>query len=295
MKGIQHGKIDMQVMMPMAETHIKPCRSHRNRSCSMFFGVILAIIWFFGTVYLCVDSLKRSGDYKLVTAGPLFGKMGSYTGSSWIKPETLSKIVAAETKFARCDVHTVRTEDGSIIKDWLFMEERNAVNVIVINEQGKFVIFRQKKYGIEGKTLSPVGGFIDDKETAYLAAKREVKEELGLGSPLDANESNPTSSVESLDDPDWIYLGMYRTMINRGGGFVSLFLLKNAVPLLPNGGTERYKGIGDDESQELLLLTKEEILTEITKANFKEVKWTAALALSILHLENIIPPSDFKS
>jgi len=51
------------------------------------------------------------------------------------------------------------------------MEERDAVNVIVINQKNEFVVFKQSKYGIEGTTLSPVGGFIDDGETPYLAAK----------------------------------------------------------------------------------------------------------------------------
>jgi len=181
-------------------------------------------------------------------------------------------------------------EDGTIIKDWLFMEERDAVNVIVINQKNEFVVFKQSKYGIEGTTLSPVGGFIDDGETPYLAAKREVNEELGLGSPLQVTQMDQSMipDGEITGDPDWFFLGRYRTMINRGGGFVHIYLLKNAVPLVKDGGTHLYKGIGDDESQKILFLTKSEIIKEIQKGNFKEVKWTAALGLSLLHLENII-------
>ena len=75
------------------------------------------------------------------------------------------------------------SEDGSkLIHDWIFMEERDAVNVAVSTAEGKFAVFRQRKYAIPGETLSPVGGFIDDGESPFEAARREVKEELGLGS-----------------------------------------------------------------------------------------------------------------
>ena len=79
-------------------------------------------------------------------------------------------------------------EDGTtVLRDWLFLEEAPAVNVVVQllhdHDMGsRFAVFRQKKYAIPGETLSPVGGFIDPGESPLLAAKREVLEELGLGS-----------------------------------------------------------------------------------------------------------------
>ena len=61
-----------------------------------------------------------------------------------------------ETKFARCDVHTVMSEDGtSVVNDWLFLEEIDAVNIIVQTIDGEYVFFNQHKYAIPGKTLSP--------------------------------------------------------------------------------------------------------------------------------------------
>ena len=45
-----------------------------------------------------------------------------------------------------------------------------------------YAVFRQRKYAIPGVTLSPVGGFIDVEVSPLTAAKREVLEELGLGS-----------------------------------------------------------------------------------------------------------------
>jgi hypothetical protein len=108
-----------------------------------------------------------------------------YQGTPWRNTErTVSVETLGETKYARCDVHTVLSEDGStVINDWLFIEEQPAVNVIVHTlEENKYVVFKQHKYAIPGETLSPVGGFIDTNESPLTAAKREVLEELGLGS-----------------------------------------------------------------------------------------------------------------
>ena len=44
-------------------------------------------------------------------------------------------------------------------------EEVNAVNIVVQTIEGKFLVFEQEKYAIPGKTLSPVGGFIDANES----------------------------------------------------------------------------------------------------------------------------------
>eukprot|EP00581_Thalassiosira_minuscula_P016384 CAMPEP_0183714870 /NCGR_PEP_ID=MMETSP0737-20130205/9287_1 /TAXON_ID=385413 /ORGANISM="Thalassiosira miniscula, Strain CCMP1093" /LENGTH=326 /DNA_ID=CAMNT_0025943893 /DNA_START=157 /DNA_END=1137 /DNA_ORIENTATION=- len=107
----------------------------------------------------------------------------AYMGRPWHNERTIAVDTLGETKFARCDVHTVLSEDGqSVINDWMFLEEVDAVNVVVQNDEDNFVVFQQQKYGIPGVTLSPVGGMIDDGESPLTAAKREVLEELGLGS-----------------------------------------------------------------------------------------------------------------
>lgn len=107
----------------------------------------------------------------------------AYRGTPWHNERTLSVVTLRETKFARCDVHKVLSEDGtSVIRDWIFLEELPAVNVIVQTLEGRYVVFRQSKYAIPGETLSPVGGFVDAGESPLTAAKREVLEELGLGS-----------------------------------------------------------------------------------------------------------------
>jgi hypothetical protein len=231
-----------------------------------------------------------------------------YLGHDWSNERTISKITLGQTPFAKCDVHSVRSEDGkSVINDWIFMEERDAVNVAVQTAEGKFAVFKQRKYAIPGETLSPVGGFIDDGETPFEAARREVLEELGHGSAktrqrLESGEefigrkrpggntmldSNGLAggAVEAGEEADWVFLGNYRTMANRGGGFIYTYLLKNAVPLKAGAGTTNFQGIGDDESQNILFMGEDEISRAVAEGAFKEVKWAATMSLSLLHLQ----------
>ena len=253
----------------------------------------------------------------------------AYRGKTWHTSQTISVETLGETAFAKCDIHTVLSEDGkSTIDDWLFLEEVNAVNIIVQTIDNQFVVFNQYKYAIPGSTLSPVGGFIDEGESPLTSAKREVLEELGLGSKNtaqlikekkgnnknlyldaqsisnlivnDANVNDPPilddyglldgQIKRATDDTDWVYLGRYRTAANRGGGFLYSYLLKNAIPLVPNGGTTKYQGSGDNEKQEIQYLSEEEVMDALSKARFQEVKWAATFALAMLHIKNGMPP-----
>jgi len=258
------------------------------------------------SVVFYLDEDFRGGCSQLQT--------GVYKGTPWVNDRTVSVKTIGETKFARCDVHTVKSEDGkNIIDDWLFLEEMDAVNVAVVTAEGNFVVFEQMKYGIPGLTLSPVGGFVDAGEAPWESAKREVMEELGLGSKktldqmrtvgyqnldkqlgVTAFASTPKApkSLDAFklsrgyvaDDEDWIYLGKYRTAANRGGGFIYTYLLKNAVPILPEGGTQAFKSSGDDEVQNIKFLSISEVEKSTMNGEFQEVKWAATLALSLLHL-----------
>ena len=237
---------------------------------------------------------------------------GSYTANTWRSDRTVDVLTVADSKFARCDVHSVLSEDGNkVVNDWIFLEERDAVNVAVYTEEKKLIVFEQKKYAIPGSTLSPVGGFIDEDESPWEAARREVLEELGLGSrrtlemimtapnetdfKVDFLQVIDTNSIvideEGLavgevpyQETDWVFLGRYRTAANRGGGWIYTYTLKNAVPILPHGGTNNFKGIGDDELQDIHILPLSDVRERLLHGQFKEVKWTATIALSLLYL-----------
>jgi len=254
------------------------------------------------------------------------GGNGSYTVAPYVSRRTVKKKIVAETEFARCEYHTVKPEGGgALIKDWLFLEERPAVNAVIVDEQGNFLVYQQEKYAIPGETLSIVGGFVEDNESPYMAAIREVMEEMGMGSRghrdheqnlQEVNQHQDVAPEEegseqehrklssfshdvtewdaeigriSNDDPDWVYLGKYRTAANRGGGFTYSYLLKNAVPILPNGGTNEFQPEGDDEKLDLLYLNENDIMDALSRSAFKEVKWTATLALAMLHIRENMP------
>jgi len=181
--------------------------------------------------------------------------------------------------------------------------------------RGKFPLFRQKKYAIPGETLSIVGGFIDEGEAPWEAARREVLEELGVGSSETKRAmgsfGQSLATDKALDEipklekmldsyglangtvmdgeDDWIFLGRYRTAANRGGGFLYSYLLKNAMPIAKRGGTSEFNPSGDDEKQNIVFLGMEEVMDELSQAQLQEVKWTATMSLSMLHLKAGMP------
>lgn len=188
----------------------------RRQPLQAVAAAILLLILFGGTLLNSQSSSSAPKKSTSDVAARLAEPGTAYRGTVWHNERTVAVETLGETKFARCDVHTVSvvmslvllyqctsifyshislmmynfsnyikvvSEDGTeLINDWLFLEEVPAVNVIVQTLEGHFIVFSQKKYAIPGETLSPVGGFIDPGESPLTAAKREVLEELGLGS-----------------------------------------------------------------------------------------------------------------
>ena len=165
-------------------------------------------------------------------------------------------------------MHSIRAKDGTVIRDWLWMNERDAVNIIVRKRsdqpdgEGRFLVFRQTKYGVEGETFAPVGGYIENGEAPQQAARREVNEEMGLVCTR------------------WTPLGRFRTAVNRGGGFTHTYFADDCHPL-----TTQPKRRSDDlEKQSLVSLTQEDLLRALQDGRFVEVKWTATIALALIRI-----------
>ena len=290
---------------------------------ALLFAIPTLVFWFWKTE---LSEAERRFKLRDISGGhPRVAVSGSYTGGTlWKTDQTLGKLVLGETPFARCEVHSVLMERNNnnneqvIVNDWIFMEERDSVNVLVLTKEGKFLAFQQKKYAIPGDTLAPVGGFINNDESPFDAARREVLEELGVGSQRsrdilkgqlslhpsgtgkDANEipfGKATTGIErdeydllvgKVPDDEaesWQFLGKYRTAANRGGGFVYCFLLKDAVPLVDGGGTLAYVNRGDAEIQHLHFLSLKEVQDALLEGQFQEVKWAATVALGLLHVQ----------
>lgn len=205
-----------------------------------------------------------------------------------------------------------------LLTSFPIQEERNAVNVAVQTTENQWLVFETQKYAIPGKTLSPVGGFINDGESPWEAARREVWEELGVGSTVTkADMEQGTALQESKEskanpfgvdigvnvpvdehglakgivpeaEPDWIFLGRYRTMANRGGGFLYAYFLKNAVPLVEGGGSSVFSSHGDYESQKFMSLKNVEMKKALENGDFQEVKWALTHSLALQHLQTVM-------
>jgi ADP-ribose pyrophosphatase len=173
---------------------------------------------------------------------------------SW---RTLSRrVILDHSQFLTVEEHAVELPDGRIIADWPWVITPDFVNVVVTTGDSRFLCFRQTKYGIEGTSLAPVGGFLDPGEEPLAAAQRELVEETGYKAA------------------DWTFLGSYRVDANRGAGTAHFFLARGARRVAePNAD--------DLEEQELLLLSRAEMEAALAAGEFKVLPWATIVALAL--------------
>jgi ADP-ribose pyrophosphatase len=176
------------------------------------------------------------------------------------KWKTLSKeTILSTNKFLTVEKHSVQLPDGKIIPDWQWVITPDFTNVVAITSEYKFITIRQYKYGLDGISLSPVGGYMESGEDPLESAKRELLEETGF-----------------IADK-WISIGRGITDSNRGCGTAYFFLATEAHKLSePNSG--------DLEEQEILFLTKEEVSDALDRGEFKTLPWATCVALALRKL-----------
>eukprot|EP00037_Helgoeca_nana_P034421 m.421620 g.421620 ORF g.421620 m.421620 type:complete len:245 (+) comp34423_c0_seq1:302-1036(+) len=193
---------------------------------------------------------------------------GGYRGQLWRKPNsTISTKLIISSPFAQCELHEVQhpTKPGVTLSNWMWFDEGDHVNIIVHGQDQRrrppsWIVFRQSKYAFRsGKAaVAPVGGYINEGETAAVAARREVLEELGL------------------ECRQWHAFGEFRTAANRGGGFCHPFVAKQCAP-------STKVAVSDDlEGQDRTYLSDAELRARLMDGSFQEIKWTATVALALL-------------
>jgi ADP-ribose pyrophosphatase len=178
---------------------------------------------------------------------------------SW---KTLSRrVLLNHSKYLVVEEHAVELPDGRVIENWPWLITPDFVNVVAVTEGGQFLCFRQTKYGIEGDSLAPVGGYLEPGEEPLVTAQRELLEETGY------------------EATEWIPLGHYRVDPSRGAGTGYFYLAC--------GARRVAEASSDDlEEQELLLLSRADLEAGLAECRFKALAWAAAVALALRAMED---------
>jgi ADP-ribose pyrophosphatase len=163
-------------------------------------------------------------------------------------------------KFLKVEHHKIELPDGRVIEDWPWVITPDYINVVAETADGRFLVFRQTKYAIDGPTLALVGGYIEPGEEPLAAAQRELAEETGHAAD------------------EWIDLGAYRVDANRGAGSGFLFYARGARRTDAAEAAES----DDLEEQEMLSLTRAEMVAAFIAGGFKCIAWAAAIGLALV-------------
>ncbi|MCB9153921.1 MAG: NUDIX hydrolase [Caldilineae bacterium] len=174
--------------------------------------------------------------------------------------KTLSRrTILNHSKYLAVEEHAVELPDGRVIPDWPWIITPDYVNVAAMDSDGRFLVFRQNKYGIDGTSFAPVGGYLEPGEDPLAAARRELLEETGYAAD------------------DWIDLGHYVVGGNRGIATGYLYLARVARRVAEPDAD-------DLEEMELLLLSRDEVETALKAGEFKVLSWATAMALALLRV-----------
>lgn len=153
--------------------------------------IIVVIVSFFNNKYdntgtLISTSSPQHKDIKLVqittNTDEIKIPMDPFPEPAWRTPQTLATRTLTSTSFARFEIHQVLTDSGTIVDDWLWTDERSHVNILVhLKDENKYLLFHQKKYGLEKPMYAAIGGLFEKGEQV---ACIEYEHIVGDGSGL---------------------------------------------------------------------------------------------------------------
>jgi ADP-ribose pyrophosphatase len=164
-------------------------------------------------------------------------------------------------KFLKVEKHTIELPDGKIIDDWPWVVSPDYALVLPVTQSGTILLFRQTKYAVEGTSLAPVGGHLEPGEYPLVAAKRELREEMGC------------------EAKDWIKIGAFPNNGNNGAGKGYLFLALGAKKVCD-------PIIDDLEEMEMQEFSLNEVENMLMLGEVKVMGWAAMVAMGIIYLKN---------
>ncbi len=94
---------------------------------------------------------------------------------------------------------------ASIVRIFVFMSVRVGVGVIVRNQSGEVLLGKRKSSHGEGQYALP-GGHLEVGEEWEECARREVKEETGLGECECERDASSQSSVLDLENVKYVHV-----------------------------------------------------------------------------------------
>jgi ADP-ribose pyrophosphatase len=171
------------------------------------------------------------------------------------------KTILDFNKFLKIEQHTIELPDGSIMDDWPWIISPDFALVLAVTDRKTLLLFRQVKYAVRGISFAPVGGHLEPGEDPLVAAKRELREEMGC------------------EAAEWIALGCFPSNGNHGGGNGHLFLALKAHKVCD-------PIIDDLEEMEPVELTIDEAEQKLLQGEIKVLGWQAMIALGVLFLKN---------
>ena len=218
---------------------------------------------------------SKEGD----NGGDCLVSFGSYKGPKYISERYTrgAPRCLVQSKWLRVAKHSVQlTPSSKIISDWLWIDYHERINVLVespssfqTQQERHWLIFQQHKYALEGvSSLAIIGGIIEPGETPQQAAAREIKEEMKI-------------TCQAI-----IFLGRFRTDVNRGMGYTNSFVAMDCSSIKYNEESREQKveevGEKDQEQQEMLTMTTSQVREAVSQGKFLEVQWSNTVALSMM-------------
>lgn len=172
-----------------------------------------------------------------------------------------SREVYADPPWLRVHSETVRLPTGQEVKGFHQVTLLDYALMIVEREDGRLILIRQYKHGVRDISLTPPAGGLNPGEDPLDTAKRELMEETGY------------------EAPHWWKLQEIVTHANQRCSVGHLYYATGARQVAePNSG--------DLEEQELVYLTREEVIAAIRNG---EVMTSSALAALSVVLAGILP------